>query len=144
MGAGAPGRSTPEVGWGPPLCWRPMTSPVDPPEASAAAHLRPPPPQLPPPTDGITGGDWPEQAADALVGAVDKVRSKTTGPLLSASRGVVYGLMVAVLAVVVGILFVIFGIRLLDELLPSGVWLPYLILGTLFMVAGALVFQRRR
>ncbi len=127
-----------------------MTSPVDPPEASAAAPPPPPlSPQLPPPppprsADGLTGGDWPEQAADALVGFVDKVRSKTTGPLLLASRALVYGLMVAVLALVVGVLLVVFGIRILDELLPSGVWLPYLILGTLFLVAGALVFQRRR
>jgi len=34
-------------------------------------------------------------------------------------------------------------IRLLDEALPSGVWLPYLVLGVLFVVAGALVFRKR-
>jgi hypothetical protein len=89
-------------------------------------------------------GGWPAQAADKIVDVVDQVRSKTTGPALVAARGVVYGLIVAVLAVVVGVLFVIFAVRLLDELLPSGVWLAYLLLGLLFCLAGALVFRQRK
>jgi hypothetical protein len=40
-------------------------------------------------------------------------------------------------------LIVIAAIRLLDEVLPSGVWLAYLVLGVVFVIAGALVFRKR-
>lgn len=108
-----------------------MVSPVDP-HAPAAPPVAEP------------DGGWPAQAADKIVDVVDQVRSKTTGPALTAARVLVYGLIIAVLGVVVGVLFIIFAVRLLDELLPSGVWLPYLVLGLLFCVAGAVVFRRRK
>lgn len=117
-----------------------MTSPVDP--RGALPPL--PPPTQPPPAPGLTEGDWPDRAADAVVDLVGQVRAKTTGPVLSIARALVYGVGVAILALVVCVLFVIFAIRLLDELLPSGVWLPYLIVGALFLGAGGWVFQQRK
>lgn len=92
---------------------------------------------------GLVGGDWPKQATDAIVNLVDSVRDRTTGPILSIARGVVYGLFAVVFLLVVGVLFIIAAVRLLDEALPSGVWLPYLILGLVFVLAGALVFRKR-
>ena len=59
------------------------------------------------------------------------------------ARGAVYGLVAVILGVVVVVLLIIFSIRLLDvlvdEFIPwGGIWLPYLILGVIFLVAGSL------
>jgi vacuolar-type H+-ATPase subunit I/STV1 len=92
---------------------------------------------------GLAGGDWPAQATNAIVDLVGTVRDKTTGPITTIARGVVFGLFAGVVGLIVAILALIAVIRLLDEALPSGVWLPYLILGTLFVIGGALVFRKR-
>jgi hypothetical protein len=96
------------------------------------------------PTEVLTG-NWPAQAADTIVGVVDKVRDKTTGPIQTAARGLVYGIVAAVLGTMVAVLLIIGAIRLLDAVQPWGnVWLPYLELGLIFLVAGSLIFRRRR
>ena len=100
-------------------------------------------PVEPAPSGVFTGGDWPAQATEAIVNVVDSVRDRTTGPITTIARGLVYGVFAAVLAIVVGVMAIIAVIRLLDEALPSGVWLPYLILGLVFVLAGALVFRKR-
>ena len=93
--------------------------------------------------EGGLGGDWPKQATDAIVNLVDSVRDRTTGPATTAVRGVVFGVFAGVLGIVVGVMAIIAAVRLLDEILPSGVWLPYLILGLVFVLVGALVFRKR-
>jgi hypothetical protein len=91
------------------------------------------------------GGDWPVQATDKIVRAVDTVRDKTTGPLQTGARGVVYGLVAVVLGIMVFTLLVIAALRALDAFLPvGGIWLPYLIVGTIFLVGGYVMFRRRR
>ncbi len=97
----------------------------------------------------VVAGDWPAQAADRIVDLVDTVRDKTTGPIQTAARAAVYGLVAAILGVVVFVLLIIFAIRVLDivvdEFIPwGGIWLPYLILGVLFIGAGSFFFRRRR
>jgi predicted tellurium resistance membrane protein TerC len=92
---------------------------------------------------GGLGGDWPAQATDAIVNVVGAVRDRTTGPITTIARGVVFGFFAAVLALAVVVLVIVAAIRLLDEVLPSGVWLAYLVLGVVFVIAGALVFRKR-
>jgi len=92
--------------------------------------------------------DWPSQAADTIVDLVDQVRAKTTGPAITAARALVFGLIVAVLAVIVGVLALVFLVRLTTEVLEviwdgAGVWLTYLLYGALFTAVGAFVFRRR-
>lgn len=77
-----------------------------------------------------------------MIGTVDRVRSATTGPLLKGSRAVVYGVLAAVVAVILVVLIIIVAVRVLD-LLPGGVWLPYLILGVVFSLAGIITWTRR-
>ena len=91
----------------------------------------------------LIGGDWPAQAADAIVNAVETVRDRTTTPIMKIARGLVFGVFAGTIIVAIAVLAIIGAIRLLDEALPSGVWLPYLILGVLFTVVGALLFRRR-
>lgn len=93
---------------------------------------------------GLAAGDWPAQATDAIVDLVGTVRDKTTGPITTVARGVVFGFFAGVVGITIAILALIAVIRLLDEALPSGVWLPYLILGVLFVLVGALVFRKRK
>ena len=55
----------------------------------------------------------------------------------------VFGLFAVVLGTAVAVLVIIAAIRLLDEALPSGVWLAYLVLGVVVLVVGTLVFRNR-
>ena len=91
-------------------------------------------------------GDWPAQVTDSIVGLVDKVRDRTTVPLETIARGIVYGTIAATVGLVALILATIAGIRMLEVYLPvGGVWLPYLIVGGLFTVLGAfLLFVKTR
>lgn len=91
----------------------------------------------------MIGGDWPAQAADAIVNAVETVRDRTTTPIMKIARGLVFGVFAGTITLTIAVLAIIGIIRLLDEALPSGVWLPYLILGVVFTVVGALLFRRR-
>ena len=97
----------------------------------------------------MLGGDWPVQAADAIVNGVDTLRDKTTGPAQKAARALVYGLLAAVLGTMVAILLIIGLVRLVDSIVglfmdPPRIWVTYLIVGVIFTIAGYLVFRRRR
>lgn len=83
------------------------------------------------------------QATTTVVDLVDQVKAKTTGPIMTAGRGAVHGLLAGVLGVVVLVLVLVAGVRFLDEVLPSGVWLSYLVLGVVFTIVGTLVFRKR-
>jgi hypothetical protein len=119
------------------------TAPPTPPRPGTAATTAPPPAKEHG-GFGLTSGDWPTQATNVVVDLVGTVRDKTTGPITTIARGIVFGLFAGVVGLIVTVMFLIAAIRLLDEALPSGVWLPYLILGVLFVIAGALVFRKRK
>lgn len=61
--------------------------------------------------------DWPAQATDAIVKAVDSVRDRTTAPALGAARWAAYGLVPALLAVPLLLLAVIGLFRGIEGLL---------------------------
>ncbi len=93
--------------------------------------------------------NWPAQATDAVVKTVDTVRDKTTGPLQTVARGVVYGVLALVLGAMVAVLVIVTLIRGIDSLVslvvdPPTIWITYLIIGVIFLVAGWFVFRRRR
>lgn len=95
--------------------------------------------------DPLAGSkEWPAQAADLIVDKVDLVRTKTTGPILTAARGAVFGLIAMVLGVMAAILLLIGVVRGLDNVIPSSVWSTYLVLGLLFTLVGTLLFRRRK
>jgi uncharacterized membrane protein len=86
--------------------------------------------------------DWTTDAVDALEQAVGLVRDKTVVPARKASRAVVSGLLVAFFAIVAVLLLAIALFRVLVVLVDD-VWLAYLILGGIFVVAGVFVWTRR-
>lgn len=90
-----------------------------------------------------TSTDWPADATDRFVSLVDTVRTKSTGPLLKALRAVVYGLVAAVVGLVVLFLLIIGTVRLVNAFLPGGVWATYLLLGVIFVIAGLFAWSKR-
>lgn len=86
--------------------------------------------------------DWTTDAVNTLEQLVGTVRDKTVVPAQRATRAVVYGLLVAFF---VGIAVIMLGIALFRVLvvLVGDVWLAYLILGGIFVIAGTFVWTLR-
>ncbi len=90
--------------------------------------------------------DWPQQATETIVGLVDNVKHKTTQPATKAVRAVVYGIVIAILGVPAVIMLLVGIVHLLSQISNSiglGVWLVYLVLGTLFTIAGWILWRKR-
>jgi hypothetical protein len=97
-----------------------------------------------------TDGDWPAQVTATVVEYVGKVRDKTTGPALVASRVAVYSLALGLISVVLAFLALILLVRVLvvatthipgvEEGEP---WLAYLILGVLFLGNGLVLWRKK-
>ena len=93
--------------------------------------------------------DWPAEVASRIESAVGAVRDKTTVPATLAAKGLVYGVVVAVLGVAMFILFVIALIRLLDVYLPfhpvgRRVWVVDMAAAAIFLLAGTFLWRKRR
>ena len=91
----------------------------------------------------VAGGDWPAQAADAIVSTVDKVRDRTTVPLMKLARASVFGVFIGTFVIVLCTLVIVGLVRLLDEAQPWGVWFAYLVLGIVVTGLGWLLFRKR-
>ncbi|MFP5328113.1 MAG: hypothetical protein ACLGHT_11605 [Acidimicrobiia bacterium] len=88
--------------------------------------------------------DWTVQAADTIERVVVGIRDKTAVPLTTIARALVYGLLAAVIGAAAMVLLVTGLIRVLDTVLPRSVWLPDLILGTLFTLVGFVLWRKRK
>lgn len=86
--------------------------------------------------------DWTTDAVDTLDQVVGTVRDKAVVPAQRASRAVVYGVLVAFFVEIALIMLGIALFRVLVELVGD-VWLAYLILGGIFVIAGAFVWTLR-
>jgi membrane glycosyltransferase len=96
-------------------------------------------PVLPPATDD----DWTVEALDRIDGLIEKVRSNSTDRLVRAGRIVVFGLLIAIMGITTIVLATIALVRGLDEAIPEEVWLVYLLLGAIFVVAGAFLWSKK-
>lgn len=86
--------------------------------------------------------DWPDQAADAVVNAVDKVRNVTTGPVVNVSRLVAYlifGIFPLIIVLVLGTIAAVRGL----EVATGRAWAAHGILGLFFVSLGAYAWSRR-
>jgi hypothetical protein len=89
-------------------------------------------------------GEWPAQAADAVVDLVGAVRDRALGPIMLVARALVYGILVVVLATMAAVLLLIALVRFVDWLVPGEVWSAYLVLGLLFTTGGLVMWSMRR
>jgi hypothetical protein len=89
--------------------------------------------------------DWTVQAADRIEGIVTAIHDKTTVPLTTVARGVVYGILAAFAGGTALVLMAIALVRLVDVLTGQGnVWIAHGSIGMLFLVVGVLVWRKRR
>jgi vacuolar-type H+-ATPase subunit I/STV1 len=89
------------------------------------------------------GADWTKDLLDRLDHYIDVVRSNTTDRLVKVARILVFGVIAVILGTMAGIVALIAVIRILDIVLPREVWLPYLVLGAIFLVAGLFLWSKK-
>ncbi|MGP0030617.1 MAG: hypothetical protein ACLPVF_08945 [Acidimicrobiales bacterium] len=88
--------------------------------------------------------EWSTKALDTVDTVVATVNDKAVRPAIVASRGVVFGVIIGVVAVTVITLLCIGFIRLVTVYLAGGrVWVSYLALGAIFVVVGLILYSRR-
>lgn len=91
---------------------------------------------------GASGPDWTVQVADTIERVVRAVRDKTATPLTTVARGVVFGLIAAVMAVAVLVLVTVGLVRAVDAYLPGQVWSAHLVVGAVFCLVGAVLLGK--
>jgi hypothetical protein len=95
-----------------------------------------------------SGADWTVKAADRIELVVETVRDKTTVPVQKVARGIVYGLVAAVMGLLAVVLAII-GLFRLHRYLPfhpeaRRVWVTYMGIGAIFLLAGMFSWAKRR
>ena len=90
-----------------------------------------------------SGQDWTDQVTDLIVHNVDRVRSRTTGPILEVVRGSVHALVALTLLLPVAVLFLVLTVRVLTYYVFREVWITYTVLGMLFTLVGVVLWSRR-
>ena len=98
------------------------------------------------PRPPATSQDWPVLATDRIEAVVGTVREKTTVPVQKVARGIVYGLIAAIMALLALVLVVI-GLLRLHVYLPfhpegRRVWVSYVGIGAIFILVGALLWRK--
>jgi vacuolar-type H+-ATPase subunit I/STV1 len=89
------------------------------------------------------GADWTTDLLDRLDHYIDVVRSNTTDRLVKVARLVVFGVIALILGTMAGLIGLIFLIRILDVILPREVWLPYVLLGAIFLGGGLFLWSKK-
>jgi hypothetical protein len=97
----------------------------------------------------LTDPNWAGDLADTVERVVSQVRDRATKPAVHVARGIVFGLLIALLAIVAVTLLLIGATRGLQVLLALGlsqgraVYISYAIVGGILCIAGALFLRKR-
>ena len=102
------------------------------------------------PGNPFTDPNWAADLADTVERVVGTVRDKTTKPLVTLTRGLVYGLLAAILGVAAIVLLIVMTTRGTQELLDqfkvrreAAVYISYLAVGGIFGLAGVFLLRKR-
>ena len=87
--------------------------------------------------------DWTIEITGRVEHIVGVVRANTTDRLVKVARLLVFGLLAAGMGVTALVLLVVAVVRLLDVLLPRGVWLADLVAGAIFTAAGGFLWSKK-
>ena len=88
------------------------------------------------------GSDWTVQAADTIERVVTGIRDKTTVPLTTVARALVYGLLAAVMGLTIVVFLAVVSIRMISVyLMRDEVWAAYLLVGGIFTLSGAFLLR---
>ena len=82
------------------------------------------------------------RALDTVDTVVATVNDRAIRPAIVAARGIVFGIIIAVTAITVVVLFCIGFIRL-TTIAGHRIWASYMVLGLLFSAVGAILYSRR-
>ena len=82
------------------------------------------------------------RALDTIDTVVATVNDKAVRPAIVAARGIVFGVVIAVVGVTIIIMFCIGFIRL-TTIAGHRIWASYLVLGLIFSAVGAILYSRR-
>ncbi len=102
------------------------------------------------PGNPLTDPNWAADVADTVERVVGTVRDKTTNNIVMVARGVVFGLLAAILGLFILVLTLVAATRALQALLelavswPRAVYLSYLLLGGICCLVGMLLMKKRR
>lgn len=98
----------------------------------------------------LTDPNWAADVTGTIVSTVDKIRDRTTTPVVMFARGLVFGLLGGILGTA-ALVFSIIGlsrglINLLEWPLDhdSAVWVAHAVLGGLFILIGSMCMIKRR
>lgn len=97
----------------------------------------------------LSDPEFPRKTADFIDRIVGTVRDRTTKPVVAVVRGIVFGSIVAVVAVSLTVLTLIAVVRGTQELLElalserRAVWASYFFVGGSFILVGALIMRAR-
>ena len=98
----------------------------------------------------LTDPNWATEFTQTIVESIDKVRNRTTKPIVMIARGLVFGLLIAFLGVMAIVLLLVGLSRGLINLLEwpfdhdSAVWMSHLIVGSLLVLLGAILMIKRQ
>jgi hypothetical protein len=101
------------------------------------------------PGNPLTDPHWARDVADQIIDLVAKVRDKTTNNAIVAVRAIVFGILGVILGVVLVTLLLILLSRLLQAILSNwidwstAVYVSYFIIGGLLTLAGAFLMVKR-
>ncbi|HMD46742.1 MAG TPA: hypothetical protein VKG43_11310 [Acidimicrobiales bacterium] len=88
--------------------------------------------------------DWPTKAADAVDRVVDTIRDRAVRPVLIGARAVVFGVVIATVAIVVVVVLCVALVRFMTVYFwPGKVWASYYVLGTILVAGGFVLWSRR-
>jgi len=102
------------------------------------------------PSNPLTDPDWAQKTVAFIDRWVGLVRDRTTRPLITVVRGIVFGVLIATGVVLVSVLGIIALTRGLQAALDAGmsrdaaVWASYLIIGGVFLLAGIVIARKQR
>lgn len=98
----------------------------------------------------LTDPQWATDFTETIIDTVDKVRNRTTKPIVMVARGLVFGLLSTFLGVMALALLLLAVSRGLINLLEwpfdhdSAVWISHLILGSALCLLGIFFMIRRQ
>jgi hypothetical protein len=98
-----------------------------------------------PATTGSGQGEWPARVADTIDDVVTGVHDRVIRPLMMVGRGVVFGLIIATMLLVLGVVAAVALVRLLDiYAFGHRVWASDALVGGVLVAAGAVAWWLRR
>ncbi|MGH9151182.1 MAG: hypothetical protein ACRD03_01985 [Acidimicrobiales bacterium] len=95
-----------------------------------------------PPSVAPGGSDWSVRAADTVERVVGAVRDRTSVPLTTVARALVFGLVAAVMGVTAVVFVAVALVRAVNVLLPAEVWAAYLAVGGIFSLGGVFLLRK--